>query len=164
MGSFYGDGGESAVFSVEGEYTQEQMAALDALADGAEERPADVLDRILYGVLGIGQLPVAECVEVNLLKNGSDTVALLLRSPEPLFDPRIGADLLREKGAAVLSADGDEMQMTTLFSRDMRTVLMYTPSHTIPAGNKTLTFRHLVYDVESDDYTVQGNGEIEFSI
>ena len=164
IGSFYGDGGESAVFSVEGEYNQEQMAAMDALADGAEERPADVLDRMLYGVLGIGQLPVAECVEVNLLRNGSDTVALLLRSPEPLFDPRIGADLLREKEAVVLSADGDEIQMTTLFSRDMRTVLMYTPSHTIPIGDKILTFRHLVYDVESDDYTVQGNGEIEFSI
>lgn len=132
------------------------VATAAGVLDGGEDiirsRYAIDYDRVVQGALELFDLPAAETMEFTVLRKEStgDAVAILVRSPEPINDPRLPIGELEEglKG----TNPGDELKV--YFSKDASSALVTRDPATLapmtlPAGPISLTFSYRQYDGEN---------------
>ncbi len=114
---------------------------------------ASGFDRIADGLLRLRDIPAPATTEVNVLRSGDDVIGLLVRSPEPLNDPKVPRTvpegIAPEDFGKVL---GDSLSVSgiaspvVLFSTDCTSVLLLGE----PAGSGPwdleLKFRYLRFD------------------
>ncbi|WP_375587720.1 hypothetical protein [Flagellimonas aurea] len=121
----------------------------DAAAQALEDRYVDYFDRVMEGVFGITPLPTAETTEFNAVvdQNTGDTIALLIRNPEPFNDPKIPKDVLRETIKILNNAnDNPDGNYHMLFSKDGAQVLIMRNNKRITNNALRIRFKYLLWD------------------
>jgi hypothetical protein len=115
----------------------------------------DPFDRLIEGVLRIGALPPPVCTEFNVLKNGSEVIAIWIRSPEPFNDPKIPQTELI-KTVQLLKKDGSSNlpKMYSLFSRDCSQVFFMHQSKVISVKSLRVQFSSMEWD--RSKYVIKG--------
>jgi len=121
----------------------------DAAAQALEDRYVDYFDRVMEGVFGITPLPTAETTEFNAVvdQNTGDTIALLIRNPEPFNDPKIPKDVLRETIKILNNANNDpDGNYHMLFSKDGAQLLIMRNNKRITNNALRIRFKYLLWD------------------
>jgi len=115
----------------------------------------DPFDRLIEGVLRIGALPPPVCTEFNVLKNGSEVIAIWIRSPEPFNDPKIPQTELI-KTVQLLKKDEplNLPKMYSLFSRDCSQVFFMHQSKVISVKSLRVQFSSMEWD--RSKYVIKG--------
>lgn len=134
----------------------------DAAAQALEDRYVDYFDRVMEGVFGITPLPPAETTEFNAVvnQNTGDTVALLIRNPEPFNDPKIPKDVLRETIKILNNANDDpDGNYHMLFSKDGAQVLIMRNNKRITNNALRVRFQYFLW--EGSAYTVNDTVLVE---
>ncbi|MBW8242520.1 hypothetical protein K1F50_06875 [Muricauda oceani] len=134
----------------------------DAAAQVLEDRYVDYFDRIMEGVFGLSPLPTAETTEFNAVvdQNTGDTIALLIRNPEPFNDPKIPKDELRETIKILNNANDDpDGNYHMLYSKDGSQVLIMRNNKRITNNALRFQFRHFLWNgveyIENDMLLVE---------
>ncbi|WP_413206155.1 hypothetical protein [Rhodospirillum sp. A1_3_36] len=114
----------------------------------------DPFERIIQGVLALPAQPPAEATEILFLRqaangngngNGGDTLlAILIRNPEPLIDPRLPRTLWGE--ALRVWIDGRQDGLGMVFSKDGTGVLIAHRGEPLEGDRLTARFHHLVWN------------------
>jgi hypothetical protein len=121
----------------------------DTIAQGLENRYLDYFDRTIEGVLGIKPLPPAVSTEFNAIadQNTGDTIALLIRNPEPFNDPKIPENEI-ENTIQILNNVNDEPDgnYKVLHSKDYAQVLIMRSNKKITNPELRIRFRYLLWD------------------
>jgi hypothetical protein len=111
----------------------------------------DTYDLLMTGILEMPALPPAVTTEVNVVRNvsGNAILGLLVRSPEPLNDPKIPGSVLA--GSITLSVNGGPAtDHKAIFSKDLANVFISNPALSLVAGPVVLTFKY--YQFNGADY------------
>ncbi|WP_430408562.1 hypothetical protein [Kordia sp.] len=151
----------------------------------------DSLDRVLEGIFRIPPLDPPVTTEFNIIKNGNtnDTVAILIRNPEPFNDPKIplevingtdpivnlaestDADVVEVSGTInVLKPDGStDAKYKMLFSKDYSQVLIMHNTKKITDSNMSLRFRYTnwsgsSYTIKDDLYNSDSTSSVKAEI
>lgn len=138
-----------AVFNIEhplpGSEAQIVAGALAIVAGGpVADRAAwpDPLDGLVYGLLDLPPLPRAPTVEFNFVTAaGGTTLGLLIRGPEPLYDPRWPAATLAS--AIELLENGAPRAAHVLMSRDRSQAFVMVATGAFPTQNVAVRFANL---------------------
>lgn len=150
-----------AVFALDVPLNASQIDDLWAVIDGQlltgantvlNEQYPDAFDRAWLGVVNMEPLPPAVGTEFNFVKtldgnNHIQNTALLIRSDEPLNDPKIPLDVLRNTPALMISIDGQEdTSCQFIVSRDGAQILVMSSAKMFAPGELAATFRYLLWD------------------
>jgi hypothetical protein len=111
----------------------------------------DAYDLLMTGILEMPALPPAVTTEVNVVRNASDNaiLGLLVRSPEPLNDPKIPAMVLA--GSIALSVNGGPAtDHKAIFSKDIANVFISNAALSLAAGPVAMNFKY--YQFNGADY------------
>ena len=112
-------------------------------------------DRIVEGGLQLRDLPPADTTEFTVVYDDmGGALGILVRSPEPLNDPRLPLQEL-ETG---LIADQASNPLRVYFAKDAGRAFITNDTMTLPAGQVDLTFRYRLFD-GSDYNDVQHKNE-----
>lgn len=138
-----------AVFDIDhqlpGTEAQIVAEALAIVAGGpVADRAAwpDPLDGLVYGLLDLPPLPRAPTVEFNFVTAaGGSTFGLLIRGPEPLYDPRWPAATLAS--AIELLENGAPRAAHVLMSRDRSQAFVMVATGAFPTQNVAVRFSNL---------------------
>lgn len=142
-----------AVFDIEhvlpGSEAQTVAAALALVAGGPVADGAawpDPFDGLVYGLLDLPPLPRAATVEFNFVTAmpGGMTFGLLIRSPEPFYDPRLPAATLATTIA--LLENGAIRPAHVLLSRDCSQAFVMAASGAFPTQNVAIRFASLDWE------------------
>lgn len=120
---------------------------LSAANASLASRWADPFDRLVEGVLKTSPPDAAIGTEFNLLRDVASeaAVALLIRNPEPLFDPKLPEAELFES-LQVLVGGAYDGNYRFLVSKDRSQVLVMHPSKTIPADTLQFRFAYIAWN------------------
>ena len=139
-----------AVFDIDhplpGTEAQIVPAALAIVAGGpVADRAAwpDPFDGLIHGLLDLPPLPRAPTVEFNFVTAapGGTTFGLLIRGPEPLYDPRWPAATLAS--AIELLENGAPRAAHVLMSRDRSQAFVMVATGAFPTQNLAIRFANL---------------------
>lgn len=120
------------------------------------------IKQLLPKLMGIQTLPPSEHMEVNILSNADGScIGLLVRSVEPIFDPRIETAELKSKSAIFVNPSEN---IGIAFSNDRTMALIINSVAAMAPGTYTIQFKNLTYDITSDTYTDDGTKSISFNI
>lgn len=159
---------KDAVFALEEPLTTNQIYDIWAVLNGQslagantllDERYPDAFDRIWLGIMAMEPLAPAigtEFTFINTLdiNNLGHKTALLIRSDEPLNDPKIPLDTLRKLKSVSIHMDGlEDPSCLFMVSRDGAQVFLMSSLGEFLANEITVTFRYLLSD--SQEYAVQ---------
>jgi hypothetical protein len=106
----------------------------------------DFFDRLIHACLKLEPLSPALSLEFNFIRNAltQDIYGLLIRSPEPLNDPRIPQDQLRS--AIRMYVSGSELLAPhVLFSKDCCQAFVMTAAEPFPSQSVAFAFDYLVW-------------------
>jgi hypothetical protein len=124
---------------------------------------------LLFGGLQIKQPHAPICTEVTRIYNTTSekTIGLLLRSPEPFVDPRMGIPQLAITPPLSMSITLGNSTIDTnysmIFSNDKTSVFISNEDFDIPEGTVILEFANVVFD--GDSYSQTGDPvSLEFSL
>lgn len=134
----------------------------DAAAQALENQYVDYFDRTIEGVFGMTPLPPAESTEFNAIvdQNTGDTVALLIRNPEPFNDPKIPENEMRETLRVLNNANDDpDVQYQIIYSKDYAEVLIMRSNKKITNTALRIRFRYLLWN--GSTYTQQAEVLVE---
>ncbi|MBT1690861.1 hypothetical protein, partial [Dawidia soli] len=107
----------------------------------------DPYDLLMTGIFEMPALPPAVTTEVNIVRNISDNtiVGLLVRSAEPLNDPKMPASILA--GSITLSMNGGPVtDHKAIFSKDNTSVFISNAGLNLAAGSVAFTFRYYQFN------------------
>ncbi len=118
----------------------------------------DKYEIITSNWLKIDALPPAQGLEVNRIidEENGDVIMLLIRSDEPLNDPRIGIKLLNE------SVKMNNGTAKVFVRRDATAMIIATENLKVEKGAHRISFDLMMYDGEA--YTAADTQNIEFDI
>ena len=118
----------------------------------------DKYEIITSNWLKIDALPPAQGLEVNRIidEENGDVIMLLIRSDEPLNDPRIGIRLLNE------SVKMNNGTAKVFVRRDATAMIIATENLKVEKGPHRISFDLMMYDGEA--YTAADTQNIEFDI
>ncbi len=134
----------------------------DAAAQALESSYVDYFDRTMEGVFGMPPLPPAESTEFNAIvdQNTGDTVALLIRNPEPFNNPKIPATEMKETLKVLNNTNDDpDVQYQVVHSKDYAQVLIMRSNKKITNTALRIRFRYLLWNGSS--YTQQSEVLVE---
>jgi len=140
----------------------EEGGVPDATAQALEDRYVDYFDRVMEGVFGIAPLQTAETTEFNAIvdQNTGDTIALLIRNPEPFNDPKIPESEQPETIKILNNANDDpDGNYHSLFSKDGAQVLIMRNNKRITNNALRIRFKYLLWD--GDGYANQAEKLVE---
>ncbi|MCX6185688.1 MAG: hypothetical protein NTU43_01665, partial [Bacteroidetes bacterium] len=131
----------------------------DASIEALKTDYADVFDRAFqYGLSQLGSLGVPETIEVNVIKNHDNSHKLLLiRGPEPIFDPKIPFKYFTDNEVVKFNVSG----LKYYISKDRSSVLVYNDSLDISVSSVDVTLYNPMYGTNTSgvsDY-IKGAGE-----
>lgn len=156
-----------AIFSVRKALTAVEIVAAyanvsdsaNALADDLATRYQHRFDRLIEGIFALSPLDAALTLEFNLIRNTSDSdkiVAALIRSPEPLNNPRMPLAEVQDT-VTVVDDTGDPVPgYRALFSKDYSQVILMRNTLEI-TGPWNVRFQYKLWDGSA--YTVPGTPE-----
>ncbi len=112
---------------------------------------ADDFDRLLYGALNkLSPMEAATGTEFTIIKNTNNqkTTGILLRNPEPIFNPQLPDTDLQNSITVVnnLQAGGTDNAYTVLFSKDRSVIYLTNNGLDIPSGTMDITMRYMEYN------------------
>lgn len=113
----------------------------------------DVFDRLVHEQLKLDPLAPALSLEVNFVSNNvtGSVYGLWIRSPEPLFDPRLPAQetagLMR-----LLQAGNVRSDVSILFSKDACQAFAMSNGGSLPLANVSLTFANKMWNGQGYDF------------
>ncbi len=122
---------------------------------------SEIYDRLLFGGLEIKQPDAPICTEVTRIYNSTTekTIGLLLRSPEPFVDPRMGILQLAITPplsmSITLGNSTIDNNYSMIFSNDKTSVFISNKDFDIPEGTVSLEFTNVVFD--GDSYSQTGD-------
>ncbi|WP_136468747.1 hypothetical protein [Flagellimonas onchidii] len=134
----------------------------DAAAQALEDRYMDYFDRVMEGVFGISPMEPAISTEFNAIvdQNTGDTIALLIRNPEPFNDPKIPENEIGETIKILNNANDDpDNNYHMLFSKDYAQVLVMRNNKKITNTALRIRFKYLLWD--GNDYAEQDTVLVE---
>ncbi len=136
-------GNEKSLFKVEGNYSNNQLTAMLSLLNNTQSdfSTSDKIDCLLYEILEIPALPAPIGTEVNIIKNGTTVIGLLVCSPEPFNIPRIEDNLLKD--TVILKINDSKTENILAYSLDRTRIFVSTPNLQIQKGTAKLTFKYL---------------------
>ena len=168
IGSFAHDGLQ-ALYDVE--VTPDAAALAQAAAvladpetssDDLKQRFADPFDRLIDGILHLEPLPPPVTMEVDVVRlPGGRAIGLLLRSPEPLNDPKMPAAELAS--TVTLSIDGGPAAAYRAFhAKDAARVFVTNADHSldVPPGAHALSFEYRRWNGAA--YAVEASAQLAF--
>lgn len=149
---------KKAVFVEKRNITTEQIARAvlllnspnDASLAGLTRDYAEPFDRLVNGILGLGDLEAPTRTEIIVVAAQSTVLGLLVRSPEPFNNPKIprvseGSGKVVSDSFAAGGAAFSAPQI--MFARDMATMFVTNTGLNIQTGAEAqLTFKHLLYN------------------
>ena len=174
---------------IEGAYTI--LTETNAASNTQETEFIDPLDRIIEGVFRIKPLDPPVTTEFNIIKNRNtnDTVAILIRNPEPFNDPKIPLEVIHGTVPVINldeSTHSDSIEVfgtvnilktggstdanyKMLFSKDYSQVLIMHSTKNIIDSNISLRFRYISwngssYTIENDLYNSDSNSSVKAEI
>ena len=108
---------------------------------------ADPFDRLVAGVMKLTPLDAAISTEFNIVANSTTgaPVAVWLRNPEPLNNPKLPPDVL-ERTLRVMDDLDVDLSYKVLFSKDGSQAFVMHPARTIPASQIKLRFAYFEWD------------------
>jgi len=137
-------------------------------------------DRIMENALSkVFPMDAAVCTEVNVIKhvsgNTSQVIGLLIRSKEPLCDPRIPEDKVYNQTSPLIQVENLLSNATTdtdydyIFSKDRSKFFVYKKSNGVPQNmteipHGTLTVKFTPLEFDGEDYTAGSLSNINFTI
>ncbi|MEN1784875.1 MAG: hypothetical protein AAGF77_07005 [Bacteroidota bacterium] len=134
----------------------------NAAAKALEGRYADPFDRVMEGVFGMAPLPSAESTEFNAIvdQNTGDTIALLIRNPEPFNDPKI-PDKDLEKTVVVLNNANNNVDgnYEVLHAKDKAQLWVMRNTKKITNNALRLRFQYLLWN--GNTYAEKGTVLVE---
>lgn len=154
-----------AVYAIEVDLNAGEMSLVnDILNDtssGAHEalrsQYADPYDRLMYGALGIPQLDPPVSTEFNVITNAqsSEIIGILVRSPEPINDPKTPQPELDTTIFVAHVPEGGplESNFDKQFSKDNAAVFLTNPSRDIAPGSMIMALTYLLWSGQA--YTPQ---------
>lgn len=126
----------------------------NVVVQALEDKYVDYFDRVMEGVFGLTPLPSAETTEFNAIvdQNTGDTVALLIRNPEPFNDPKIPESEIRETIKILNTANNDpDSDYHMLFSKDCAQVLVMRNDKSITNTALRVRFLYLSWNGSTYD-------------
>lgn len=145
-----------AIFKYEKEFTALQINAARAVINGQPITGFDqqtlanlelnyqhAYDKIFEGILGFKPWNEPICTEVNLIKDIStgNTVAIIIRNPEPFNDPKIPVQNMYDTIEVI-----DQGLYNLLFSKDYSQVVIMKVEGAIPEGIINLKFIYKLWN------------------
>jgi len=140
----------SAVYDVEVEADAPTLDAATSLltdpatsSDELKQRFADPFDRLFDGIFRLAPLPPPVTTEFNVIRLAGRVLGILVRSPEPLNDPKMPAAELAT--TVRLSVDGGATGLYRgLHAKDAARVFVTNADHSmnVAAGTHTFTFEY----------------------
>jgi hypothetical protein len=134
----------------------------NAAAQALESRYVDYFDRTIEGVFGMTPLPPAESTEFNAIvdQNTRDTIALLIRNPEPFNDPKIPENEMEDTLKVLNNANDDpDGNYKVLHAKDYAQVLIMRSNKKITNTALRIRFRYLLWN--GSTYTQQSEVLVE---
>ncbi len=133
-----------------------QLLAGNLNDPGLTAQFADPFDRLINGILKLPPLEPPVCTEVNVVRLKDSIwgrIGLLIRSPEPFFDPRIPLKKLAELNAFEFVRDKyPTLKMGTLFSKDRSSIwisiLFFDDLLIMEEGKYFASFTNIVFNGE----------------
>jgi hypothetical protein len=117
------------------------------------EQYPEAFDCVWFGIMDMQPLPPAVCTEFNFVQildvnNVKQKIALLIRSNEPINDPKISIDTLRILNAVTINIDGqDDTNCEFIVSRDGTQIfVMNTNKIFAPIGDFVVKFHYLLWN------------------
>lgn len=157
IGGFVNEDGSNNLFEIPCSMDSVRLSELRSAVSNNDD-----LKQLLPETVGIQSLPPSENMEVNVLRNTDKScIGLLIRSVEPIFDPRIDISELKRNNAITVTPAGN---IETAYSGDRTMALIVGSAAPMPSGNYTIQFKNLVYDVASDTYVANKTKDIKFDI
>ena len=142
-----------AVFEIDQPWSSAAVTAARSVLDGTADDSlvqgfADRFDRLLTGALGLGELHPPETMELNVVRDGARILGVLVRSPEPLNDPKLPA---AERDRTVRLEVGGDARFQAVFSKDLAQVFLTddAASFDLPAGIYRFAFEFLLFNGEA---------------
>lgn len=153
-----------AIFSVRQGLTSVEITAAFATVAGAPNALADTLtnkyqdrfDRLIEGIFALSPLDAARTTEFNLIRNTNDSdriVAVVIRNPEPLNNPRMPLDDVQDTVTVLDGAGNAVAGYRVLFSKDYSQVVVMHNSLEI-TGPWTVRFQYKLWNGSA--YVVPG--------
>lgn len=139
-----------------------------AVDDELRKNYAHPFDRLLDKSLKkIRNLGVPQFTEVNVILNNTTIIGLLVRNPEPFFDPRLPDDTLAASlEVKNVHAGTTYSSFNVLYSKDRSQIFITNAGLALQPGTVSLKFRHAFYNGEAYtfDNAAINNPIITFSL
>jgi hypothetical protein len=119
---------------------------------------ADPMDKIIFGLLKLGNLPAPFCTEFNFIFNGANLIAIWVRSPEPFNDPKMPLGALQD--TVQLHLKNTVLNTKKMFSKDGTQVFIVPASGTsLPTSKISLEFIYMLLDCSIEPNIYQKIGD-----
>ena len=135
------------------------LSTSSATNDDLESQYVDYLDRVLFGVFKMIPLDPPVTTEFNVIRdqNNNEAIALLIRNPEPLNDPKIPLEIIKgiedsqiidEQGtiAVMLNEEERNSEYTVLYSKDYSQALIMHSSKKLTTDSLNIRFQYKLWD------------------
>ena len=124
----------------------------------------DVLlyEQVIFGTLGLSDLPPATTTEFLILKSGNSVIGVLVRNPEPFNNPKMPVDVLKD--GIDLTFNGASLT-NKIVSKDSSAIL-FSGGGTFPSNGQvsiSATFRYKRYNSDSQNYDNASVEDISFT-
>jgi hypothetical protein len=140
----------------------------NAIDDEVRKNYAHPFDRLLDKSLKkIRNLGVPQFTEVNIILNNTTIIGVLVRNPEPFFDPRLpDATLAASLEIKNVHAGTTYSTFNVLYSKDRSQIFISNAGLALQSGTMTLKFRHSFYNGESYNFdnVAANNPQLTFSL
>ncbi|HCS20430.1 MAG TPA: hypothetical protein DIW47_07695 [Bacteroidetes bacterium] len=123
-------------------------------------------DRLMNGILKVGQIPATDNFEVNVFKEGAVIKGILVRSPEPFIDPRLPKTEIDSSLVLSLNVGGipDNTPLRVAFSKDTSQVFISNDNMDIAAGDLNLNFKFKLFDFDTNAFVVKQQANITIDL
>src|SRR6185369_6098374 len=109
---------------------------------------ADPFDRLVAGVIKLTPLDAAICTEFNVVRNSTTgaPVAVWIRNPEPLNNPKLPRDVLERSLRVIDGLNNVDLSYSVLFSKDGSQAFVMHPARMIPESQIKFRFTYIEWD------------------
>jgi hypothetical protein len=109
---------------------------------------ADPFDRLVARVMKLTPLDAAISTEFNVVRNSTTgaPVAVWIRNPEPLNNPKLPGDVLERSLRVMDGLNNVDLSYSVLFSKDGSQVFVMHPARVIPVSQIKFRFTYIEWD------------------
>jgi len=128
----------------------------NALSNSIAAKYQHLFDRAIEGILKLSPLDPAQNTEVNRIinTNSGETIALLIRNPEPFNIPKMPLEEIQNTIAVLDGAGNLKSEYSVLHSKDYSQALIMHRDKTIPAEELKIKFEYKMWNTEGNGTSV----------